>query len=131
MMYGSDTETLCDEPLSHPSQYSTTKILDSKIKVFDAKLKELGKRGLEWQQKFLQAVSTKIKINRLRNLGWTKDEIVQIEPGYEYDAEYHGLTSELGYRRTLSCSDLSNCIGTVAGYAAWEYCGGPCFSNEI
>jgi hypothetical protein len=123
-MSESDTETLFDEPISCPRQYSKTKTPDSKIEV-------LGKRGFEWQQTFLKAVSTRIKIGCLKKLGWSKDEIAEAEPGYEYDAEYHGLTAETGYRRNLSCSDLSSCIGTRAGYAAWEYCGGPCFSNEV
>jgi hypothetical protein len=118
-MSESDTETLYDEPISHSWTHSKKKIL------------EHGRRGLEWKRKLLQGIASKVKIARLKARGWTKDEIADEEPGYFYDEEYHGLTSELGFRRNRSCSDLSSAVGTYAGYHAWEYCGGPCHSREV
>ena len=106
-MSESDTETLCEEPIS-----------SYKPKV--------GKRGLLWKNKLFDSIASKIRIKLLKNLGLTDEEIVYEEPGYYYDDEYHGLTSATWFRRNKSCSDLSSAVGTAAGYSGWEYCGGPC-----
>ena len=103
-MSDSDTETLYEQPISTPKV-------------------TLGRRGLEWRDKLLKAVASKIKIAKLKALGWTKDEIADQEPGYYYDEEYHGLTSSSWYRQNKSFGDLSNAIGTSKGYSAWEWCG--------
>jgi hypothetical protein len=111
-MSESDTETLCEEPISF--QIKGT----------------LGERGLLWRNKLFEAIASRLKINRLKALGWTKDEIVDEEPGYYYDDEYHGFNNESWFRRNKSCADLSSAVGTAAGYSAWEYCGGPCHTTE-
>jgi hypothetical protein len=64
-------------------------------------------------------------------MGLTKDEIVDVEPGYYYDADYHDLTGpEEWFRRNKSMTDLSSAVGTAVGYSAWEYCGGPCHARD-
>lgn len=110
-MSESDTETLCEEPTSSP-----------KVK--------LGKWGLLWKNKLYDAITSKLKINRLKALGWKNEEIVEEEPGYYYDDEYHGLNTESWFRRNKSCNDLSSAVATAAGYSAWEFCGGPCHTIE-
>jgi hypothetical protein len=108
-MSESDTETLFEEPISPTPSYSKKSI------------KQLGKRGLEWNKKLVQSIASKLKITRLKALGWTRDEIAAEDPGYVYDAEYHELPVELGFRRIRSYSDLQNAVGAVSGYSAWEY----------
>jgi hypothetical protein len=108
-MSESDTETLFEEPISPTPRYYTKSI------------NQLGKRGLEWNRKLVQSIASKLKITRFKALGWTRDEIAAEDPGYVYDVEYHELPTELGSRRTRSCSDLQNAVGTVSGYSAWEY----------
>jgi hypothetical protein len=110
-MSTSDTETLCDELISPCKP-------------------KLGKRGRLWKNKLFDAIASKLKIKRLKALGWTDEEIVYEEPGYYYDDEYHGLGSEKWFRRNKSCSDLSSAVGTAAGYSAWEYCGERCHTMD-
>ena len=98
------TEALCDRPISA-----------SKI--------TLDKRGLEWHEKLLQAIESRINITKLKALGWTRDQIVEQEPGYYYDEEYHELAPLSGYRRNKSLGDLSNAIDTYKGHSAWKRCG--------
>jgi len=111
-MSESDTETLCEESISSLVKW------------------KLGKRGLLWRNKLSDAIASRLRIKRLKSLGWTNDEIVDEEPGYYYDEEYHGLTTESWFRRNKTCTDLSSAIGTAAGYSAWEYCGGPCHTSK-
>jgi hypothetical protein len=108
----SDTETLYDEPIA-----------TSKLK--------LGERGRKWRAKLLDAVALRIKISIYKAIGMSKDEIVEIEPGYYYDAEYHDLSEpHPWYRRNKSMSDLSATVGNAAGCSAWEYAKGPCQTRE-
>jgi len=83
----------------------------------------LGERGREWRDKLINGIASRARIMVLKALGWSKDEIVEEEPGYYYDPEYHDLCASVWFRRTKSLADLSRAVGTVAGYSAWEWCG--------
>jgi hypothetical protein len=84
--------------------------------------KRLGPRGLTWLENLLRRIKSKIFIGRLKAKGYTKDEIVNVEPGYIYDEDYH-LPEGIYYRLNKSTTDLDTAIGTSAGYSAWEWCG--------
>jgi hypothetical protein len=110
--YDSDTETLFEEPIS-------------KFNFF-----KLGPRGHEWRDKLLNGIASRTKIVKLKAKALSKEEIVDVEPGYYYDADYHDLTGLEWFRRNKSVADLSSAVGTAAGYSAWEYCGAPCHTRD-
>lgn len=83
----------------------------------------LGRRGIEWRNKLLDGILLKLKVKQLKALGKTKDEILDEEPGYCYDFEYHDLDKVPRYRRNKPLSDLQSGIKTAAGYSACEICG--------
>jgi hypothetical protein len=91
----------------------------------------LGKRGLEWRNKLLQGIASRTKTTQLRALGWSKEEIVEEEPGYYYDEEYYGFSSETWFRRNKSYADLSGAVATHEGYSAWERYGEACHARGL
>jgi hypothetical protein len=111
-MSESDSETLFEEPLT---SYKPS----------------LGKRGRFWRAKLLQGIISRLKIMSLKAMGKTDDEIVEEEPGYYYDEEYHGLASESWFRRNKTTSNLGSAVGTSKGYSAWEWCGDPRITKEV
>lgn len=108
----SDVETLFEEPLA---PVETT--------VKPPQKPSLGKRGLKWKNKFLEALKYRFTIARLKAQGHSNEEIVDKVPEYYYDEEYHGLTNEPWFRRNKSTTDLRSCIGTNQGYSGWEFVG--------
>jgi hypothetical protein len=142
----SDTETLFEEPIANFKTKSHEKLYNIayKLKVgkpittawtrqesleeepgwyYDKSGDNLGKRGLEWRQKFLHGITFKLRITELEASGYTKDEIVDKEPEYYYSEEYHNFSSERGFRRIKSTTDLRSAVGTSEGYSGWEWCG--------
>lgn len=117
--YESDTETLFEVPSSPP------------ISLLQISKPQIPKRGIEWRKKLLNGIAERIRITKLKLMGKTKDEIVDREPGYYYDPEYHELDNEPWFRRNKSMSDLSSAVGTAAGYSAWEVCGESCLSTRM
>ena len=102
-MVDSDTETLVEEPISPPKP-------------------GLGKRGREWRDKLVNGILFRTTVVLLKTLGLTDDEIIELEPDYFYEEDYHGLT---WLRRTKSLADLSSATGTSQGYSGWEWHGEP------
>jgi hypothetical protein len=84
--------------------------------------KRLGPRGVKWLDKLLRGIKFRGFIARLKEKGYTKDEIVRVVPEYIYDEDYH-LPDGTYYRLNKSTADLDTGIGTSAGYSAWEWCG--------
>ena len=121
----SDEETLCEEPL-----FSSVSEIICREPISISKLK-LGERGRIWRDKLFNGIALKVKIAKLKARGLTKDEIVDEEPGYYYDEEYHDLLGpQAWYRRNKTTTDLSCAVGSVAGYSPWEYYGGLCHAND-
>lgn len=110
--FESDAETLVEVPLL-PTRDAGRNISKP----------ALGRRGIEWRNKLLDGILLRLKFKQLKALGKTKDEILDEEPGYYFDFEYHDLDKEPWHRRNKSLSDLQSAIGTATGYSAWEICG--------
>jgi hypothetical protein len=69
----------------------------------------LRKRGEEWKNKLIGAIQSRILRLRLKALGWTDTAILDFEPSYYYDEEFHGLHDEPGYLKSKSLSDFRTC----------------------